>query len=355
MIFVDKIIVYIMWLLLIIFSIITTFNLIHLISDFIIPTYFNYEVVGDNFNIIRNHIMSIKEEIINNKLIISMNKFLIYHIDKLSYGYLFVNWILCLFVNFFKHIYAEINLTMENEFLENLQYSSNSFNFDEDKFCNNLNNYADADSSSNKYQASGVNPYKHDINPFLSKTKSSLAYEYGRTYRWFPDFKDYPLQKNVIVSHGKWLHDKPSHPPMGFEYTAYQYNSVNTHWLKLYVESSKVTILETVWNKDIHERVVSMKVREFNPFPYPLEKPPLTYKGEYIEKLPEFDKNWSNEAKYLYWKAEECNNRSKSEYFFGNLNKHLDDVRIPRHKKSEEYAYARDKYLREFYNKINKP
>jgi hypothetical protein len=35
-----------------------------------------------------------------------------------------------------------------------------------------------------------------------------------------------------------------------------------------------------------------MKVREFNPFPYPLEKPPVTYNGVPFIKLPiELNKN----------------------------------------------------------------
>lgn len=352
MAFIDKIILYIMWLSIIMAFIMVTVNLICLISDFILPTYFNYEVVGDNVNIIRGYIMSIKEEFIN------INKWIIFHLNKLSDCYLFVTWIFYLFISFFKFFYVENNLIMEMEFRDDLHYSYNSFNYDEEKFCNNLIDYADADSSSsNKYQASGVNPYKYNVNPFLDVTKSRQAHEYASTYRWFPDFKDQALRKNVVLANKQWVYenDNKLFPPIAHEYSAYQNIGLNKHWIRLYNEPFKVSIIESYWDSNNFERLVSMKVREFNPFPYPLEKPPLTYSGVYLRELPiKFDESWSNEAKLNYWKAEECNNRSKSELSFVNYHKNHEELKIIRLKNFREYSYARDRYLNELYNKINK-
>lgn len=278
-----------------------------------------------------------------------------------------LNSIILIAIGISKYIFMEYDIV-------GVELNFDDFNFNEPDIFNPSNfeliNKLDRDPSSSSTNINS-NPYSNstdlDSSPYYSFSSDARAKQFMNRVRddWFRRFDPNKTNyKTDIIRLGSYMNQ-----PKGLEEKLYIETPEGTKTLRMFYEpiASKVFIHEGLFSPELgKEYALSSQQCEFNPPNFPLKTPVTLYPEQAYSgtdmlhgiAIP-FNSSWPPEAKALYWKAVECNNRAMSERIqSGHYGNYQGQIYMRTNKSLEamqlcwKYRYTRDFYMQELFNII---
>lgn len=257
-----------------------------------------------------------------------------------------------------------------------VELNFDDFNFNEPDIFNPSNfeliNKLDRDPSSSSTNINS-NPYSNstdlDSNPYYSFINDARAKDFMNEVRddWFRRFDPNKTNyKTDTVRLNSYMNQ-----PKGWEERLYIDRPDGRYTLRMFYEplSAKVCVHEGLYSVEWgRENVQFFAEREYNPVGFELKTPVTLYPEQPYSGTAmlhgiatPFNPNWPPEAKALYWKATECNNRAMSERIqSGHYGNYQGQVYMHTNKSLEamqlcwKYRYSRDFYMQELFNIVGR-
>lgn len=247
-----------------------------------------------------------------------------------------------------------------------VELNFDDFNFNEPDIFNPSNfeliNKLDRDPSSS---STNINSTDLDSSPYSSFINQAHAKQFMNTVRddWFRRFDPNKTKYTTdIVRLNSYMNQ-----PKGSEERLFIETFEGRYSLRMFFEplAAKVYVHEGLYKAEWgREYSVCFNQIELNPVRFELKTPVTLYPEQAYSGAPmldgiaiPFNPNWPPEAKALYWKAIECNNRAMSERIqSGHYGNYQGQVYMPTNKSLEamqlcwKYRCSRDFYMQELFN-----